>query len=157
MLDLLTDHNYFHHVLAALLVATWAFAMVTRPTGFYRPRARGLVIVPLAVAPYLSSGLGLALLALGLLVVCANLDQRWLSFAPERRRRASDPDPGGPTGRVAGVASGLCFLLAGLGLMTLSIGGPAAWTWWIGAGTATHGVLIMLTRIRGLRDYGPWG
>jgi hypothetical protein len=24
-------------------------------------------------------------------------------------------------------------------------------------GTATHGVLIMLTRIRGLRDFGPWG
>jgi hypothetical protein len=85
------------------------------PGGFYRPRARGLIIVPLAVAPYLSPGLGLALLALGLLVVCANLDQRWLSFAPERRRRASDPDPGGPTGRPAGVASGLCFCSAGSG------------------------------------------
>jgi len=116
-----------------------------------------LVIIPLAVAPYLNPGLGLALLALGLLVVCANLDQRWLSFAPERRRRASDPDPGGPTGRAAGVAAGLCFLLGGLGLMILSAGGPAAWTWWIGVGTATHGVLIMLTRVRGLRDYGPWG
>jgi hypothetical protein len=155
MLDLLTDQAYFRHVLAVLLVTTWALAMVTRPV--HRPRTRGLVVVPLAVAPYLSLGLGLALLALGLLVVCANLDQRWLSFAPERRRRASDPDPGGPTGRAAGVASGLCFLLAGLGLITLSVGGPAAWTWWIGVGTATHGVLIMLTRIRGLRDYGPWG
>jgi hypothetical protein len=157
MLDLLTDPTYYRHVLAVLLVTTWALAMVTRPAGFYRQRARGLVVVPLAVAPYLSPGLGLALLALGLLVVCANLDQRWLSFAPERRRRASDPDPGGPTGRAAGVASGLCFLLAGLGLMTLSVGGPSAWTWWIGVGTATHGGLIMLTRIRGLRDYGPWG
>jgi len=157
MLDQLTSQSYFPHVLAVLLVATWALAMVTRPGGFYRPRARGLVIVPLAVAPYLNPGLGLALLALGLLVVCANLDQRWLIFAPERRRRASDPDPGGPTGRAAGVASGLCFLLAGLGLMTLSVGGPAAWTWWIGAGTAAHGALIMLTRIRGLRDFGPWG
>jgi hypothetical protein len=155
MLDLLTDQTYFRHVLAVLLVTIWALAMVTRPV--YHPRARGLVVVPLAVAPYLSLGLGLALLALGLLVVCANLDQRWLSFAPERRRRASDPDPGGPKGRAAGVASGLCFLLAGLGLMGLSVGGPTAWTWWIGVGTATHGVLIMLTRIRGLRDYGPWG
>jgi hypothetical protein len=157
MLDLLTDQAYFRHVLAVLLVTVWALAMVTRPTVFYRPRARGLVVVPLAVAPYLSPGLGLALLALGLLVVCANLDQRWLRFAPERRRRASDPEPGGPTGRAAGVASGVCFLLAGLGLMTLSVGGPAAWTWWVGVGTATHGVLIVLTRIRGLRDFGPWG
>ena len=157
MLTLLTDQTYFPHVLAILLVAVWALAMVTRPAGFYRQRARGLVIVPLAVAPYLSPGLGLALLALGLLVVCANLDQRWLSFAPERRRRSSDPDPGGPTGRAAGVASGLCFLLAGIGLMTLSTGGPAAWPWWIGAGTAAHGTLIALTRIRGLRDFGPWG
>ena len=157
MLDLLTDQSYFPHVLAVLLVAAWALAMVTRPTGFYRPRYRGLMIIPLAVAPYLSMGLGLALLALGLLVVCANLDQRWFSFAPERRRRATDPDPGGPKGRAAGVASGLCFLLAGLGLMTLSVGGPATWPWWIGVGTATHGVLIMLTRVRGLRDFGPWG
>jgi len=157
MLTLLTDQTYFPHVLAVLLVAMWALAMVTRPAGFYRQRARGLVIVPLAVAPYLNPGLGLALLALGLLVVCANLDQRWLSFAPERRRRVSDPDPGGPTGRAAGGASGLCFLLGGIGLMTLSAGGPAAWTWWIGAGTAAHGALIALTRIRGLRDFGPWG
>jgi hypothetical protein len=105
----------------------------------------------------LSPGLGLALLALGLLVVCANLDQRWLIFAPERRRRSSDPDAGGPTGRTAGVASGICFLLGGVGLMMLSAGGPAAWTWWIGAGTAAHGALIALTRIRGLPDFGPWG
>jgi hypothetical protein len=41
--------------------------------------------------------------------------------------------------------------------MTLSAGGAAAWTWWIGAGTAAHGALIALTRIRGLRDLGPWG
>src|ERR1043165_7677778 len=101
MLDLLTDQAYFRHLLAVLLVTVWALAMVTRPTVFYRPRARGLVVVPLAVAPYLSPGLGLALLALGLLVVCANLDQRWLSFAPERRRRARDPEPAGPTGRAA--------------------------------------------------------
>jgi hypothetical protein len=157
MLTLLTDQSYFPHLLAVLIVAVWALAMVTRPAGFYRRRAWGLVIVPLAVAPYLHPGLGLALLALGLLVVCANLDQRWLSWAPERRRRSSDPDPGGPTGRAAGVASGLFFLMGGVGLMTLSVGGPAAWTWWIGAGTAAHGVLIALTRIRGLRDYGPWG
>jgi hypothetical protein len=157
MLTLLTDHTYFPHVLAVLLVGTWALALVTRPTGFYRRRARGLAIVPLAVAPYLNPGLGLALLALGLLVVCANLDQRWFSWAPERRRRASDPDPGGPTGRAAGVASGLFYLMAGAGLMTLSPGGPTAWTWWIGAGTAAHGALIALTRIRGLRDFGPWG
>ena len=32
--------------------------------------------------------------ALGLLVVCANLDQRWFSWAPERRRHPADPDPG---------------------------------------------------------------
>jgi len=51
MLDQLTSQSYFPHVLAVLLVATWALAMVTRPGGFYRPRARGLVIVPLAVAP----------------------------------------------------------------------------------------------------------
>jgi hypothetical protein len=92
-----------------------------------------------------------------LVVVWANLYPRWFSFAPVRRRRATDPDPGGPKGRAAGVASGLCFLLAGLGLMTLSVGGPATWTWWIGVGTATHGGLIMLTRVRGLRDFGPWG
>ena len=157
MLALLTDQSYFPHVLAGLIVAIWGLALVTRPAGFYRQRARGLVIVPLAVAPYLSPGIGLALLALGLLVVCANLDQRWLSWAPERRRRASDPDPGGPTGRTAGVASGLFFLLGGVGLMILSAGGTAAWTWWIGAGTAAHGALIALTRIRGLRDFGPWG
>jgi hypothetical protein len=157
MLALLTDQTYFPHVLAGLIVAIWGLALVTRPAGFYRQRARGLVIVPLAVAPYLSPGIGLALLALGLLVVCANLDQRWLSWAPERRRRASDPDPGGPTGRTAGVASGLFFLLGGVGLMILSAGGAAAWTWWIGAGTAAHGALIALTRIRGLRDFGPWG
>ena len=51
MLNLLTDQTYFPHVLAVLLVATWALAMVTRPTGFYRQRARGLVVVPLEVAP----------------------------------------------------------------------------------------------------------
>jgi len=157
MRALLTDQTYFPHVLAVLIVAIWALALVTRPTGFYRRRLRGLVIVPLAIAPYLSAGLGLSLLALGLLVVCANLDQRWLSWAPERRRRAEDPELGGPTGRVAGVASGLCFLVAGLGLMTLSVGGAKAWTWWIGLGTAAHGTLIALTRMRGLRDFGPWG
>ena len=153
----LTDQTYFPHVLAVLLVGVWALAMVTRPTGFYRPRTRGFLVVPLAVAPYLHPGLGLGLLALGLLVVCANLDQRWFSWAPERRRHATDPDSGGPTGRAAGVAAGLFYLVAGAGLMVLSPGGPAAWTWWIGAGTAAHGALIALTRIRGLRDFGPWG
>lgn len=157
MLALLTDQTYFPHALAVLIVAIWALALVTRPAGFYRQRSRGLVIVPLAIAPYLSAGLGLALLALGLLVVCANLDQRWLSWAPERRRRADDPTLGGPTGRVAGVASGVLFVLAGLTLMTLSAGGARAWTWWIGLGTAAHGALIVLTRIRGLPDFGPWG
>jgi hypothetical protein len=157
MLALLTDQSYFPHVLAVLLVATWALAMVTRPTGFFQQRARGLVIVLLAVAPYLNPGFGLALLALGVLVVCANLDQRWLSWAPERRLRTSDPEPGGPTGRTAGVASGVLYLLGGIGLMLLSDGGSAAWTWWIGLGTAGHGALIVITRIRGLRDFGPWG
>src|SRR6476646_9045621 len=156
MLTLLTDQTYFPHVLAVLLVAMWALAMVTRPAGFYRPRARGLIIVPLAIAPYLNSGLGLALLALGLLVVCANLDHRWLSWAPERQRRTSDPTARGPIGRVAGVASGLLYLLAGIGLMTLSAS-EGAWSWWIGLGTAAHGGLIVITRIRGLPNLGPWG
>jgi hypothetical protein len=38
--------------------------------------------------------------------------------------------------------------------MTLSARG--AWSWWIGAGTAAHGLLIALTRLRGARDFGPW-
>jgi hypothetical protein len=148
----LTDPQYFPHVLAGLLVATWALAIVTRPLGFYRPAFRGLVIVPLAVAPYLSAGLGLALLALGLLVVCANLDQRWLAWAPERPGPTAEPEA--PAGHAAGVASGVLFLLGGIGLMTLS--GQGAWSWWIGAGTAAHGILIALTRLRGARDFGPW-
>jgi hypothetical protein len=157
MLALLTDQSYFPHVLAGLIVVIWALALVTRPTGFYRPRTRGLVVVPLAIAPYLHAGFGLSILALGLLVVCANLDQRWLSWAPARPRRAGDPEPGGPTGRTAGVASGILFLLGGMGLMMLSVGGAETWTWWIGLGTAGHGALIAITRVRGLRDFGPWG
>jgi hypothetical protein len=153
----LTDATYFPHLLAVLVVAVWALALVTRPAGFYRQRLRGLVIVPLAVAPYMSAGLGLALLALGLLVVCANLDQRWLSWAPERRRRAGDPGRSGPTGRAAGVAAGLCYLAGGVGIIALSAGGSREWTWWVGLGMAVHGALIAITRIRGLPDFGPWG
>jgi hypothetical protein len=148
----LTDPQYFPHVLAGLLVATWALAIVTRPRGFYRPAFRGLIIVPLAVAPYLSAGLGLALLALGLLVVCANLDQRWLAWAPDRPNSAEGVEA--PAGHAAGIASGVLFVLGGIGLMALSATG--AWSWWIGAGTAAHGGLIALTRLRGARDMGPW-
>ena len=155
MAALLNDATYFPHVIAVLLVGMWALALVTRPDGFYRPSYRGLIIVPLAIAPYLSAGLGLTLLALGLLVVCANLDHRWLSWAAERQRRASDPTGRGPIGRAAGIASGLLYLLAGIGLMTLSAEG--AWSWWIGLGTAAHGGLIVIARIRGLPDLGPWG
>jgi hypothetical protein len=147
-----TDPQYFPHVLAGLLVATWALAIVTRPLGFYRPAFRGLVIVPLAVAPYLSAGLGLALLALGLLVVCANLDQRWLAWAPARPAPSDGSDA--PAGHAAGVAAGVLYLVGGAGLMALS--GRGAWSWWIGAGTAAHGMLIALTRLRGARDFGPW-
>jgi hypothetical protein len=152
ILPQLTDPQYFPHLLAGLLVATWAMAIVTRPRGFYRPAFRGLVIVPLAVAPYLSAGLGLALLALGLLVVCANLDQRWLAWAPDRPSPSDGSDA--PAGHAAGVAAGVVFLLGGVGLMALS--GSGAWSWWIGAGTAAHGALIALTRLRGARDFGPW-
>jgi hypothetical protein len=63
-------------------------------------------------------------------------------------------EPEAPAGHAAGVASGVLFLLGGIGLMTLS--GQGAWSWWIGAGTAAHGILIALTRLRGARDFGPW-